>query len=126
MVAKPGHGLGSISLCKRGLCQGVVVHLWLTGLTWRVGLRLVQLARSLLVVGSLPFWLILGRMGVMEVGTPDVLQSSASSSSSSVVFQVGMFSQFLDQWRNITCNRIVLSMVQGHHLQLRSCPSLVL
>ena len=37
-VAKPGQRLGSISLCKRGLCEGLVVPLWLRGLTWQVGL----------------------------------------------------------------------------------------
>ena len=52
-VAKPGCVLGSLSLCKRCLCQGLVVHLWLRGLTWRVGLTLVQVGRSLLVVVSL-------------------------------------------------------------------------
>ena len=30
-VAKPGHGLGSILQYRRGLCQGLVVHLWLRG-----------------------------------------------------------------------------------------------
>ena len=47
-------------------------------------------------------------------------QSTASSSSSSLVLQVGMFSHFFDQWRSITSNRFVLNMVQGHHLQFRS------
>ena len=60
-VAKPGHRIGSISLCKRGLCQSLVVPLWLRDLTWRVGLRLIQMARSLLVVISLPVLLMLGR-----------------------------------------------------------------
>ena len=36
--------------------------------------------------------------GAMGVSAPDVLQSSAYSSSSSVVFQVDMLSHFLDQW----------------------------
>ena len=31
---------------------------------------------------------------------------------------------FFDQWRSITSNRFVFNMVQGHHLQLRSCPPL--
>ena len=35
-----------------------------------------------------------------------------------------MLSHFLDQWRSITFNRFVLNMVQGHHLQVRSCPLL--
>ena len=35
-----------------------------------------------------------------------------------------MLFRFFDQWRNITSNRFVLNMVQGHHLQLRSCPPL--
>ena len=35
-----------------------------------------------------------------------------------------MLSHFLDQWRSITSNRSVLNMVQGHHFQLRSHPSL--
>ena len=71
---------------------------------------------------SLPLLLILGRRVDMGFGIPDVSQTSASSSSSSAVFQVGMLSQFLDQWRSITSNRFVFNMVQGHHLQLRPCP----
>ena len=51
-------------------------------------------------------------------------QSTASSSSSSLVLQVGMLSHILDQWRNTTFNRFVLNMVQGQHLQLRSYPPL--
>ena len=64
------------------------------------------------------------RKGVHGVSAPDVLQSSASSSSTSAVFQVGMLFKFFDQWRSITSNRFVLNMFQGHHLQLRSCLSL--
>ena len=62
----------------------------------------------------------------MGVGTPDVLQPSTSSSSSSTSspFQVGMLFKYLDQWRSITSNRFVLNMVRGHHLQLRSHPPL--
>ena len=63
----------------------------------------------------------------MGVGTPDVPQpstSSSSSSSTSATFQVGMLFKFFDQWRSITSNRFVLNMVQGHYLQLKSCPPL--
>ena len=51
-MASPG--LGSISQCRRDLGQDLVVHLWLRGLTWRVGMRLIQVARSLLVAVSPP------------------------------------------------------------------------
>ena len=67
------------------------------------------------------------RKGGMRVSTPDVPDpsaSSTSSSSTSVAFQVGMLFKFLDQWRSIISNRFVLNMVWGHHLQLRSHPSL--
>ena len=60
----------------------------------------------------------------MGVGTSDVSWSSASSSSSSAVFQGGMIFKFFDQWRSIKSNSFVLNMVQGHHLQLWSCPPL--
>ena len=60
----------------------------------------------------------------MGVSAPDVSQSTASSSSSSLFFQVGMLSHFFDQWRNITSNRFALNMVQVHHLQLRPHPPL--
>ena len=44
-VARPDHGLGSISQYRRdlcqGLCQGLVGHLCLRGLTWSVGMRLI-------------------------------------------------------------------------------------
>ena len=61
----------------------------------------------------------------MGVSTPDVPEpsaSSASSSSTSAGFQVGMLFKFFDQRRSITSNRFVLNMVWGHHLQLRSHP----
>ena len=63
------------------------------------------------------------RKGGMGVSAPDVTEpstSSASSSSTSAPFQVGMIFKFFDQWRSITSNRFVLNMVWGHHLQLRS------
>ena len=127
-VARPGCKLGSILWCRRdlyqGLCQVLVVHLLLTGLTWRQGMRLIQVARSLLVAVSPPVLLILGGKGSMGVSTPDVLQTSASTSSSSAVFQVGMLFKFFDQWRSITSYRFMLNMVWGHHLQLRSHPPL--
>ena len=56
----------------------------------------------------------------MGVSASHVSQCTTFSSSSSSVFQVGMLSYFLDQWRSIASNRIVLNMVQGHYLQLRS------
>ena len=127
-MARPGHGLGFISWYRRdlcqGLCQGLVDLPWLRGLTWRVGMRLVQVARSLLVSMSPLVLPTLGRKGSMGVSTPDVSWSSASSSSSSSVFQVYMLFRFFDQWRRITSNRFVLNMVWGYHLQLQSHPPL--
>ena len=71
-VARPGHELDSILQCRRdlyqGLCQGLVVHLWLRGLTWRVRMRFIQVARSLLVAVSLPVLPILGGKGSIRVG----------------------------------------------------------
>ena len=81
------------------------------------------MAVSLLMVVSLPVLLILGSRGAMGFGIPDVLQSTGSSSSSSVM-QDGMLSHFLYQWMSITSNRFVLNMVQAHHFQLMSCPPL--
>ena len=123
-VAKPGHKLGSILQCKRDLYQGLVVYLLLRSLTWRVGMRLIQVARSLLVAVLLPVLPILGQRWAVGVSAPDVSQSSVSSSSSSAVFQVGMLSHFLHQWRSITSNSFVLNMVWGHQLQLRCHPPL--
>ena len=59
------------------MCQGLVVHLWLRGLTWRVGMKLVQVATCLLVAVSPPVLPILGGKGAVGVGTTDVVQSSA-------------------------------------------------
>ena len=88
-------------------------------------MRLIQ--RSLLVALFPPVLLSQeGKVG-MGLGAPDVPQastSSPSSSSTSATFQVGMLFKFFDQWRSITSNKFVLNMVQGHHLQLRSCPPL--
>ena len=81
-------------MCKKNLCQGLLVPLWLRGLTWRVGLRLIKVAGSQLVVVFLPVLLTLGRRGAIGIGIPDVLQSTASSSSSASVIQVGILSNF--------------------------------
>ena len=123
-VARPGHRLGSISWCRRDLCQDLVVHLWVRDLTWRVGMMLIQVARSLLSAVSPPVLPILGGKGSLWPGAPDVSWSSASSSSPSAVVHVGMLFRFFDQWRSITSNRFVLNMVWGHYLQLQSHPSL--
>ena len=77
------------------------------------------MAESLFVVVSLPVLLILGRREVVRNSS-----SSSSSSLSSSLVQVGTFSQCSDQWKSITSNRFVLNMVQVHHIQLRSHPSL--
>ena len=61
------------------------------------------------------------KKGSNGVSAPDVSQFIASFSLSSLVLQFGMLSHSLEQWRSITSNRFVLNMVQGHHLQLRSC-----
>ena len=45
-----------------------------------------------------------------------------TSFTSCSVVQVGIFPQRLDQWRSIMSNRILLNMVKGHHLLLRSHP----
>ena len=73
-----------------------MVNLWLRGLTWRQGIRLVKVARSLLVAVSPPVLLMLRGKESVEVGTSGVLQSSTSSSSSSAVFQVGMLFKYFD------------------------------
>ena len=82
------------------------------------------MVRSLLVVLFPPVLLSQeGKVG-MGVSTPDVSQPSASSSSTSAPFQVGMLFKFLDLWRSIKSNRFVLNMVWGYHLWLRSRPPL--
>ena len=63
----------------------------------------------------------------MGVGTSDVPESSAfsaSPSSTSAAFQVGMVFKFFDQWRSIISNRFVLNMVWGHHLIQREVDEL--
>ena len=119
-VARPGHRLGSISQCRRDLCQGLVVHLCLRGLTWRVGMRLSQVARSLLVAMSPQVLLTLGGKGSVGVSTSYVSWPSASLISSPAVFQVGILFKFFDHWRSITSNRLVLNIVWCHHLELWS------
>ena len=59
----------------------------------------------------------LGRMGAIGDHIPDVLQSTTSTSSQSVVW-VGTLPKFLDQWRNITSNRFGPYMVKCLHLHL--------
>ena len=66
-VARLDHKLGSNSQYRRdlcqGLCQGLVGHLGLRGLTWRMGMRLIWVARSLLVAVSPPVLLHQEEMG---------------------------------------------------------------
>ena len=87
-------------------------------------MRFIQGARCLLVAVSPPVLPIVGGTGAIGVGTPDVPQSIASSSSSSAGFQVGMLFIFFNQWRTITSKRFVINMVWGHHIQLRTHPPL--
>ena len=84
------------------------------------------MGRSLLDAVSPAVMLSLEERGEHGVSAPDVLESSASSASSSTsaAFQVGMLFKFFDQRRSITSNRFVLNMDQGHHLQFRSHPPL--
>ena len=66
-VARPDHGLGSNSQCRRdlcqGLCQGLVGHLCLRDLAWRVGMRLIWVARSHVVAVFPPVLLRLEEKG---------------------------------------------------------------
>ena len=101
-VPRLDNRLGSNSQYRRdlchGLCQGLVGHLCLRGLTWRVGLRLIQLARSLLVAVSPPVLLSQEEKEGIVVSAPNVSEpstSSSSSSSTSATFQVGMLFKFL-------------------------------
>ena len=61
---------------------------WQRGLTWRVGLKLIQVAESLLVVVSTSSADSRNK-GSCGDSVPNVLQSIVSSSSSSSVVQVG-------------------------------------
>ena len=88
-------------------------------------MRLVQVARSLLVAMSPPVLPTLGGKGSVGVGTPDVSWSSASPHPLHLqFFQSGTLLKIFDQWRSITSNRFLCNMVQGHHLQLRFHPPL--
>ena len=46
--------------------------------------------------------------------------SSVSSLSTPAAFQVGMLFKLFDQWKSITSKRLVLNVVWGYNLQLRS------
>ena len=117
-VARPGHNLGSISWCRRDLCQGLVVHLWLRGFTWRVGMRLIKVARSLLVAVSPPVLLKLGGKGSVGLALLMCHGPQPTQHLYLQFFRLVCLSNFFDQWRSITCNRFVINMVGGHHLQL--------
>ena len=56
---------------------------------------------------------------------PDVLQSTTSWPSSSLVVWVGTLTLLLYQWKSINSNRFVLNTVKGHHLRPRYHPSLL-
>ena len=103
---------------KEGLCQGLVVPLWLQGLTWRVGLTPVQVAKKSAGC-SVSASSTDARKEATGAETPDV-----SKVYSLLIFGFsGWYAiPFLDQCRSITSNRLVLNMVRGYHFQLRSCP----
>ena len=61
----------------------------------------------------------------MGLCAPYVSQSTAFSSSSSSVLQVGILFHILDQWRRFMSNRFMLIMVQGKDLQLKLHPPLL-
>ena len=48
------------------------------------------------------------KKGAVDVSAPDVSWSTASSSSSSLVFQADMLSSFFDQWRSISSKGLCL------------------
>ena len=82
-MARLGHRLGSISQYRRdlfqGLYQGLVGHPCLRDLTWRVGMRLIQVVRSLLVEVSPPVLLRLGEreawgLAFLMCQSPQLLQ----------------------------------------------------
>ena len=95
-MARPGDRLGSISQCKRPLpgSSGTSLakrpHLESGNGAYPSGKKSAGGSVSTSSANT-------RRKGAMGVGTLDVLQSSASSSSSSAVLQDGMLFKFLDQ-----------------------------
>ena len=73
---------------QREPCRNLLMPLLQIDLAWRVGLGPVKVAESLLLVVSLPLVLALGTWGAVEVSIPDVLQSTALSSSSSLLYRL--------------------------------------
>ena len=130
-VARPDHRLGSISQYRRDLCQGLCQGHRGASLAKRPHLESgneAHLSGKKSAGGSVSTSSAGTRrkrdVGVGSLDVPESLASSASSSSTSAAFHVGMLFKFFDQLRSITSSRFVLNMVQGHHLQLRSHPSL--
>ena len=130
-VARPDHRLCSNSQYRRDLCQG---------LCWG------------LVAASLPKWPHLESGNEAHLHGKKSAGSTVSTSSTEsrrkggcggwhswcattlhlfilLIIYICNISgwyafQIFNQWRSITSNRFMLNMVQGHHLQLRSCPPL--
>ena len=130
-VARPDHGLGSISQYRRdlcqGLCQGLVGHLCLRGLTWRVGIRLIQVARSLLLAMSPQVLLRLGKRGVwgsalLMCQSPQFLQPPHHLHLQ--LFRLVCFTNILINGEELHPTGLCLIWFGGHHLQLRSHPPL--
>ena len=112
-VPKPNQRLGSSFMFRNGPWKSLVVSFTLIS-----SLIVIRMAGCQLEV-IYQYILTLGRRVAMGDVIPDVLQSSASSQSSSCVVQIGTLSKFLYQWRSITSNRIVLNMVKVYHTQFR-------
>ena len=121
-VARPGHGLGSISQSERdlclGLCQGLVVHLMAlvkrpylesgneahpSGKESAGGSVSTSSADTRMKRGqwgSVHSWYVVTVLSLLIIFICRF-------------FQVGLLFKFLDQWRSITSNRIVFNMVCG-------------
>ena len=84
-------------------------------------MRLIQVARSLLVAVSPPVLPMLGGKEAVGVSASECCSPQPPQHLHLQFFRLVCFSIFLDQWRSITSNRFVFNMVWGHHLQLRYC-----
>ena len=104
---------------KNSLWKSLVGAFWQRSLSQILGWRVIRLAGCPQVVMHLPVSVTVRRRETMGDHTPDVFQSTYSSTSASSVVQVCTLFHFLDQWRSITSNKFVLNVVKGEHLQLK-------
>ena len=122
-VSELSQRLGSGLMYRSSLCQSLMMPSWQRSLTLILSHTVIRVAGSQLEV-NLQVLVTLGRRG-SHGGWCSWCVTVFNFITIIIITYSGQYtSKFFGYWRSIICNRFVLNMVKGHHLQLMCCPSL--